>query len=292
MFASVIWMLVDDYKRPYKEIQRKFRDVEESVSLNMMLENLHDADELERAQGDKAIRAVVVTGSGGHFCSGGDISGMDIESALAGRERMRLSHQLIRLMVLGSLPVVAAVEGFCVGAGLSLDGVDDYVAVPHTSALDAYPLTVSAWFRTTTQSGLKGLVNKYSAGSFDGYEVFLHDGDLCAWFFRDGSRYVYDGGECTLRTSGFNDGLWHHVAFVVGSGGGKLYVDGVLTASRAWTGAAGAPSTQQELRLGHYPAVTGDDAYLAGDIDEVRIYDRALTAQQVLKVFGEAPPLP
>ena len=72
---------------------------------------------LERAQADKSIRAIVVTGSGGHFCSGGDISGMDVKSPLDGRERMRLSHQLVRLMVMGSVPVVAAIEGFCVGAG-------------------------------------------------------------------------------------------------------------------------------------------------------------------------------
>ncbi|WP_135467609.1 enoyl-CoA hydratase/isomerase family protein [Crenalkalicoccus roseus] len=75
---------------------------------------------LERALGDRSIRAVVLTGAGGHFCSGGDISGMDIEDALAGRERMRRSHALVRLMVTGQLPIVAAVEGYCVGAGLSL----------------------------------------------------------------------------------------------------------------------------------------------------------------------------
>ena len=75
---------------------------------------------LERAQAGHGVRAVVITGSAGHFCSGGDISGMEVKDALTGRERMRLTHQLIRLMVLGSLPVVAAVEGVCVGGGLSL----------------------------------------------------------------------------------------------------------------------------------------------------------------------------
>ncbi|MCO6418309.1 enoyl-CoA hydratase-related protein [Siccirubricoccus sp. KC 17139] len=82
---------------------------------------------LRAAQGDAGIRAIVLTGAGGHFCSGGDISGMDVDSALAGRERMRLSHELVRLMVLGSKPVVAAVEGFCVGAGLSLACASDTV---------------------------------------------------------------------------------------------------------------------------------------------------------------------
>jgi len=75
---------------------------------------------LEAAQGDEGLRAIVVTGAGGTFCSGGDISGMDVRDAEQGRERMRRTHRLIRLMVGGRLPIVAAVEGWCVGAGLSL----------------------------------------------------------------------------------------------------------------------------------------------------------------------------
>jgi enoyl-CoA hydratase/carnithine racemase len=75
---------------------------------------------LEDSQADQAIRAIVVTGAGGTFCSGGDISGMNVTEALGGRERMRRTHRLIRLMVAGRVPIVAAVEGWCVGAGLSL----------------------------------------------------------------------------------------------------------------------------------------------------------------------------
>jgi 2-(1,2-epoxy-1,2-dihydrophenyl)acetyl-CoA isomerase len=92
---------------------------------------------LRAAQGDKAVRAVVVTGAGGHFCSGGDISGMDVHSAMEGRERMRLSHELIRLMVLGSVPVVAAIEGYCVGAGLSLACASDTVVAAEDARLGA-----------------------------------------------------------------------------------------------------------------------------------------------------------
>ena len=54
------------------------------------------------------------------FCSGGDISGMDVTDALQGRERLRRAHRSIRLLAAGTKPVVAAVEGWCVGAGLSL----------------------------------------------------------------------------------------------------------------------------------------------------------------------------
>ena len=78
------------------------------------------ADVLEAAEGDASVRAVVVTGAAGVFCSGGDISSMDVPDVLAGRERLRLAHRAIRLLAAGSKPVVAAVEGWCVGAGLSL----------------------------------------------------------------------------------------------------------------------------------------------------------------------------
>ena len=81
-------------------------------------EDLHRI--LDTAQGDAEIRAIVLTGAGGVFCSGGDISGMDSTDAEAARERMRRTHRIIRLMVAGRLPIVAAVEGWCVGAGLSV----------------------------------------------------------------------------------------------------------------------------------------------------------------------------
>jgi enoyl-CoA hydratase/carnithine racemase len=77
-------------------------------------------DALERAQADGAVRAVVLTGGGGTFCSGGDISRMDVATAMDGRERMRRTHRLVRLMAKGGLPIVAAVEGWCAGAGMAL----------------------------------------------------------------------------------------------------------------------------------------------------------------------------
>ena len=78
------------------------------------------ADALDRIEADAAIRAIVLTGAGGTFCAGGDISGMDAADLAAGRERFRLTHRLVRLLIKGSKPVLAAVEGWCVGAGLSL----------------------------------------------------------------------------------------------------------------------------------------------------------------------------
>ena len=77
-------------------------------------------DALERIEADSTLRAVVITGAGGTFCAGGDISGMDAADLAAGRERFRLTHRLVRLLIKSGKPGLAAVEGWCVGAGLSL----------------------------------------------------------------------------------------------------------------------------------------------------------------------------
>jgi enoyl-CoA hydratase/carnithine racemase len=93
-------------------------------------------DALEAAS-DDGTRAVVLTGAGGHFCSGGDISGMDVKGPYDGRERMRRTHRLINLMAFGNLPIVAAVEGFCVGAGLSMACIADTIVAAETAKLGA-----------------------------------------------------------------------------------------------------------------------------------------------------------
>jgi 2-(1,2-epoxy-1,2-dihydrophenyl)acetyl-CoA isomerase len=75
---------------------------------------------LERIESDRTIRAIVLTGAGGVFSSGGDLAGMDSASLTAGRDRFRPTHQLVRLLVKGSKPVIAAIDGWCVGGSVGL----------------------------------------------------------------------------------------------------------------------------------------------------------------------------
>jgi 2-(1,2-epoxy-1,2-dihydrophenyl)acetyl-CoA isomerase len=75
---------------------------------------------IDAAEGDASVRAIVLTGAGGHFCAGGDISGMNAADLAAGRERFRVTHRLVTQMIHCAKPIIAAVEGYAVGAGLSL----------------------------------------------------------------------------------------------------------------------------------------------------------------------------
>lgn len=78
------------------------------------------AEAMDRLEADTTLRCIVLTGGGGNFSAGGDISGMNVEDLAAGRERFRLTHRLVRLMIGSSKPIIAAVEGWAVGAGLAL----------------------------------------------------------------------------------------------------------------------------------------------------------------------------
>jgi len=95
------------------------------------------ADALEDIEGDTAVRAVVLSGAGGHFCSGGDLGAMDIGTLVQGRERMRRTHRLVRAMVEARVPIVCAIEGWCAGAGIALACASDHVVAAGDSLFRA-----------------------------------------------------------------------------------------------------------------------------------------------------------
>src|SRR3546814_1426680 len=79
-------------------------------------------DAVAAALADDSIRALVLTGAAGCFCAGGDLSSMQNVGGVAGRERLGNLHRLVRLLAAGPKPVVAAVEGYAYGAGMSQIG--------------------------------------------------------------------------------------------------------------------------------------------------------------------------
>lgn len=75
---------------------------------------------LDEAGDDPAVRAVVITGAGGNFCAGGDFDDMQARTLGGWREHFDHVMRLARRMVSYPKPIVAAVDGWAVGAGLSL----------------------------------------------------------------------------------------------------------------------------------------------------------------------------
>lgn len=108
--------------------------------------------------------------------------------------------------------------------------------------------------------------------------------------FQLGIRPADGGGSTTLNSSGspITDGQWHHIAAVGDIGGDAmaLYIDGVLNNSSA---PAFTPTT--------FPATngkngtvgandTGGGQFFNGVIDDYRMYDRALSADEIATIYA------
>ena len=94
---------------------------------------------LEDAETDTTIRAIIFTGAGGNFSSGGDISAMDAPQRL---KRINFEHvkRMVNQITGGSVPVIAAVEGWAAGAGMALAMLCDTVIAGNSARfMAAFP---------------------------------------------------------------------------------------------------------------------------------------------------------
>ena len=147
------------------------------------------------------------------------------------------------------------------------------VTIPHLAAQDGYPFTVMCWFmEPTNSSGNGAFVGNYVSSTFNGWQLASSGGQLYAWYYRA------NGDDVGRTTAGpINDGLWHQAAFVVTSAGGVIYLDGVPKLTNTWAGTAGPCTATGNIYLGLYQG----DSFLTADLDEVSVWNVALTPAQI-----------
>ncbi len=94
-------------------------------------------ERLSQAMKNADVRAIVLTGAAGTFCAGADVSQMVVNDEGSAIERLRILHDVIRLLMVGEKPTIAAVEGHAVGAGLSLALACDFIVASETAKMGA-----------------------------------------------------------------------------------------------------------------------------------------------------------
>lgn len=97
-----------------------------------MKEALHEVAVRYRA--DATARCLLITGANGIFCAGGDLQGMAADRRpLAVRERMKYSHAAARELAACEKPIITAVNGAAVGAGISIALLGDIVVAANNA---------------------------------------------------------------------------------------------------------------------------------------------------------------
>jgi len=163
------------------------------------------------------------------------------------------------------------------GKALDFDGSDDYITIPDTNALDfgTNPFSVTGWFKTNRSGTFQVLVSKVHSGNNNGWDVRFDTTNTLNFTIDDGGN----GGSGAQSTTLVNDNNWHHFAAVRADEiNTYLYIDGKLEG----TGSANNNdvSGTENLEIGSRYSTHAGSLWL-GQIDEIKIYNYGLTANQV-----------
>ena len=168
------------------------------------------------------------------------------------------------------------------------DGIDDVVikSDPVNGSLDFGlndPFSISFWMKTSA-SNPSYATPLAKAGWAGGAQY---------GFFLSGNKLYYVGGKAAssgsiISDSTVNTGEWTHVVGVSGANGAEvaLYVDGIKQADTATRTID--VSNAFNFKIGSCDWANAD-AYFEGKIDEVRIYNRALSAREIQQLYEYAP---
>jgi hypothetical protein len=174
------------------------------------------------------------------------------------------------------------------GNGTTYDGTGDYASCTDANCGGVDKLdfnytehfSVSAWFNTTDDLAAHFVSKKWSNSANAGYALTKSGDDKLRCYLSDASNQVVPGGTDTIH-----DGQWHHGVCVYNgtTDTAYLYLDGVLIDTKDTSSITATLDNTNDIRIG----VSGSGSFdLDGKVDEARIYNYALTEQQVRDIYN------
>ena len=160
----------------------------------------------------------------------------------------------------------------------SFDGTDDRIIVNHDPSLNlGTAFTISAWvISDVTPASNNPMLAKGTAFASHEYSLFFANGSNKPWI-------SLNGGAASNQQVGPNMGVsttdWLHIVGLYEAGVLKLYIDGVESAA---ANRAAPIATTSDLRIGALQSL-----FYRGLIDDIRIYNRALTEAEIQVLLNE-----
>lgn len=179
------------------------------------------------------------------------------------------------------------------GKAYSFDGTDDHILVPHNDALNLIgDFTISAWYKSDGCSTPCGtyhtIINKrdVSTGSDDwpwGLAISYVDGPKNEFkkiiaHRRNNSSLDYSVSKAEIQLN-----TWQHIVVVVKDDTQSIYIDGELEDTYAYTVMPSSNSKSVIIGWNFRPGLE----QFKGLIDDIRLYNRALTIDEIQALFEE-----
>ncbi|MDP2710820.1 MAG: LamG domain-containing protein [Solirubrobacteraceae bacterium] len=154
--------------------------------------------------------------------------------------------------------------------GITLDGVNDFVRVPHDASLNVGDsFSLEGWVKRSSTTRTHTLMNKGGTG-FQLAVMNAANGNQ-VWLRRaNGTTIARSTGEVPA------DGLYHHIVVTkdgTGAGSTRIYIDGV----------EGTTSVAPAVPIANttFPLAFGTSGSSSADFDEFAVYDSVLTQEQI-----------
>jgi trimeric autotransporter adhesin len=165
------------------------------------------------------------------------------------------------------------------------NGVNGNITVPNWNILTGNAArTMSVWFKTTAPTAYRMMLSWGSIGTnlSSSMGILTEGANLPNGL---GFTAVFDVALQVVNQNQYFDNIWHLMTFTHDGSTMRLYLDGVQQAERSIN--ATINTTSSNLVIGSYNVNGG---YYLGSLDEVRVYNRALSATEVQQTYlAEAP---
>jgi hypothetical protein len=164
------------------------------------------------------------------------------------------------------------------GKALSFDGTNDYISASSEDTFDVTgDMSMSLWFKSSSSTSQMMVAGKHDCGTNNGY------------FFRQNAQatgdiqfqHVRDNNNPITISGSYNDGNWHHLVGVISGSTSYIYVDGKPRGSQSLSVSYTGNSIPFQIGTVDSNACGFGTSSYNGQIDEVKFYNGALTADQV-----------
>ena len=186
----------------------------------------------------------------------------------------------------GTIFETSRVQPGKLGTGLArFDGEDDYIVIENNQSLEPNEITLETWVKKTGSTSYEYLISKGAKNNdFSSYAFYTDSNGGLSFYVSDEISAV----KSPNVDSSLWDGNWHHI---VGSYDGatcRLYVDGaeIQSGTESTISITYNLTSQNNLYIGNYNGTVFHP--FQGDLDEVFIWNRALSADEILQHYESA----